>query len=422
MKIIYYNKNIYINSNNISSFNLLLQCLEKLNISKKDIDNYYITSSEGNPLNYSQIIKNDKTYYLKRKLKGASALSKTGNSVPLLMFTAIVFGVVSVIYYWIYLKLIIGNISPDIDAKMKSFAVVNMKKHAAYTQSGGLSASEAKEKACAAQQKTKDFFCKIGCWIKENLQDQNVGKYLCYTRGLDPRFTTKEDEGSIASTLSSVTFFVYIFVMITTLFTNMATKAVCGFPKGKFLLMGIFFILIPIIIAFFSSSLFEGIDKLIKKLGKTPFISNYKLLFSNILLIFVLLCYMISNREGMTGLMWVILIPAIIVFTIFQYPIGGISIDGILSGLSTKISNLIIETTAYSTVPEYVNGIKYSPNRNPIPNSNKNRQDLYKHNIRECFDRFEFIYFILKAGLLGLIGFGFMTIIFGSQISKTCKK
>jgi len=420
MKIIYYNKKIFIDLNNVSAYNVLLKLLETINIPVKNIDNFYLTSLEGHPLKNSHLMNNKKTYYLKRRLVGASSLTKTGNSVPLIIFTGVVFGVVSVIYYWIYLRLILtSGVTKKDRTKLDAFAVTNMRKHAAYPDQLGGNAQEIKNKAVS---KAKNFFSKIGDWFNNTMQDKNVGIYLCYTRGVDPYFTTKEDEGSIASTFSSVLFFIYIFVLVVTIFTNTATKAICGQPSGKFIFMALIFMLIPLIIAFFAPKIADAIDFLLAKTGKPRVMGNFRLLLCNVILIVILTIYMIVNKKGISGNLLIVLLPAIILFALFQFPVGGFSIDKLFSNLSTKVSNFILETTRYNEVPDYPNGEKYSKNKSPLPNSNNNRNKLPMHNIRECFERFEFIYFILKAGLMAFIGFGLITIIYGSQVTKICKK
>jgi len=412
MKIIYFKKNIHIQSNNTSSYNTILQCLQILNIPKTEINNYYLTSLEGHPLQYSTITSTNKTYHLKKRLKG-SALMQAGNSGPLITFTSITFAVISIIYYWIYLNLIIGKVHPAVKARLSAFSVTNMKKHQYKNLTGG----------DPNPSKFKEIMTKIGNWITNTFEDKNVGVYFCYTRGMDPGFAVKEDEGSFSSILSSAIFYIYMFVLIISLFCNIATSASCGNPKKGFMGLAFVFLAIPLIIAIFIPLITSGLDFIMNKFGKPEIFSKFKLLTSNTILLILLIFYMISNRKGISSAMWLLLIPAIIVFGIFQFKFGSYSIDSILSNLSRIISNQIFVTNTYSKVPNYPNGIKsrpYNKNFNPIPNNENERNKLPLHNIRECFDRFEFFFFILKASIFSIIAFGFMSIIFASQVRTAC--
>lgn len=438
MKIIYYNKKIFINKNNISAYNLILNCLEKIKDKPKNIDHYYLTSLEGHPLKYSQIVKQNETYYLKNRLKGSTNLNNPGNSTPLMIFSGIVFAVVSVSYYWIYTKIILGGVNPILQSKLSSFAVTDMKKYKQTKFEGGAVPANTGKKTF--KEKVNCVLCCIGDWIDNNLRDTNVGQYFCYTRGMMPYFTTKDDEGSIASTFSSVLFFLYMFMVIISMFSNMATSAACKNPNPGFIILAMVFLAIPIIIAIFIPNITTALDNLMKKLGRCEVFNKFKLLTANILLLILLFFYMGVNKKGISPALWGMMIPMIIVFTLFHYKIPGadFSIDSLISQISTKISNMIVTTTEYNIVPENPNGIKVSPmnnKANPIPpdysqNEIKNkkipmketREGLYLRNIRECFDRFELFFFIIKSILFTLIGASAMSFVFGSQLRTACKK
>lgn len=424
MKIIYYKKNININENNISAYNLLLKCLVKFN--ENDPDSFYLTNSDGHPLNYSHLTKKNETYYLKRRLKGSSQMQKAGNTGPMFMTAGIFFGITTTIFYYIYLKVILGKIDPLVKAQMNVFAVENMEK---YKQKGGENndnKNEEKSKLSLFKEKIKKVFKIIGDWLNDNLTDQNINQYMCYTRGVYPYFTRKEDEGSIAATISSTLFFIYMMVILLTMFSNGATRLVCGKPNGGFVVMQLIWMFIPIILAFAIPYIVQYLDQFMLKLKKGPIFSKFKLLTSNVILLIFLIIYMGSNKEGISGAFGGIIFVALILFALFD-GIQGVSINKLLSTISAKVSNYMITTTAYSKVPEenMTNLKKASPmdpQYNPIPKNNENKKKLPFKNIRECFPRFELVYNLLKAGILSIIGWMFMAITFQGQMDAACGK
>jgi len=445
MKIIYYKKNFHIHSNNISCFNLLLQCLQHIN-DPNNINNYYLTSSQGHPLKRNHLMSNNETYYLKRRIKGASEMMKAGNTGPLYMTTGIFFGIFSVIVYFFYLKIILSGKADSVDRKIKVFAIEDMKKYQAYPKTGGAIENiqnggqntkeltfleKVKKNFCFFLEKVKKFFCclgdKIGTFICQNLQDKNIGTYLCYIRGTIPSFTFKEDEGSIAATVSSVLFLTYSLVIMSTLFSNSTTapRKVCGSPNGGIVIIQLIFLALPLVLAFFSNTIALKFDELLKKFKKPPVMSNYKLLLCNGLLIFLMFIYMGINNKGISGAFVGVLIPVIILFALFE-GIGGVSINRLLSGISRKISNAIIVTTIYNEVPLSNVGKKkaspFDPKYEPIPKSNENKKKLPFNNVAECFERFELIFGILKAAILAMIGYGFMGCVYPAQYKQACSR
>ena len=134
---------------------------------------------------------------------------------------------------------------------------------------------------------------------------------------------------------------------------------------------------------------------------------------------------MIGNRKGISASLWIAFIPAMLIFAIFKIKIGGHSIDSILSNISKIIANFIFVNGKYSHVPDFPEGIKANPSNkkyNPIPKNPKEIELLPLKNIRECFNRFELIFMIIKANIFYYIGFGIMTLVFASQVRKACPK
>jgi len=424
MKIIYYKKNININSHNISSYHLLLKCLENINESPDNIDNFYLSSLEGHPLKNSSIISNSGTYLLKRRLKGSSEIKRAGNSGPLFLTSGIFFGILTVIFYNIYLKIILGKINDKVQIKVQQFAIENMSKYAAYPQSGGDAETEAKKILNKASSPVKEFFRKICVWIENNLADNNIGQYLCYSRGVIPYFTMREDEGSIAATISSTFFYLYMFIILITMFSNGVTMSMCGVPNKGLVVFQIVLLFVPLVLAFFSGQITDKLDEFMKKLGRVQVFSKFRLLFTNVLLLILLIIYMSVNKGGISGALGGMLIPAIILFALFD-GISGVSINQLLSKISSKISNFVYASTVFSQVPEDFNKKtkKASPTNEkyePIPKSNENKKQLPLKNIAECYPRFGFFFNLLKIIIMSLIGWMFMSVTFAAQIQTAC--
>lgn len=416
MKIIYYNKSIHINQNNISAYHLLLLSLDKLNISNKNIKQFYLTSLEGHPLNPSSITNSKKTYHLKAKLNGSTSIFQKENSKPLISITCWSFAIISIVYYWVYIRVLAVKIHPSVKARLNAFSIINMNKHKELI--GG-------ENNQTFLQKASELLKKIGFWICNNLQDSSLGIYFCYTRGVTPSFATKEDDSSFTSIITSTIFFTYMLIMFVSLFSNIGTYFVCKTPKIGFMMVAVLYLMIPMIIAIFIPKISEILDLIMTKFKLSPIFSNFKIMIANVFLLLFLFIYMIGNRKGISGGLWLALIPAILLFALFKIKIGSFSIDSIISAISKVISNFIFTNGKYSHVPDYPNGIKSRPmnkNFNPIPKDNKEKELLPLKNIRECFDRFEFIFLIIKSYIFYFIAFGIMTFVFANQIRKACPK
>ncbi len=439
MKIIYYNKNIYIKSHNISAYNLLLKCLDKIKESPKNISNYYLTSLEGHPLKYSIPTKNYKTYYLKRKIKGGSKMKRAGNIGPLCVFVGIIYALLSVFYYNLYIKLILGDVNDTVKARLSAFAVENMKKRAAYPQGGGLaypqggglaypqsgglaypqSGGSAKDKLKCVGDQIQCCLCDAGNWINENLQDKNIGQYFCYTRGVIPTFAIRDDEVTPASIISKIIFYLFIFIVFISLVANGITRGdkTCKKPGGGIVILQLILLILPLVIAIFGKQITANLDKLMKALGKCEIFSNFKLLTCNIILLIFMFFYLGVNKKGISGALVGMMFLSIFIFFVFGY-----SLDKVLAAGARKIGNMIVVTTPFNEIPgPPSNKIKKAspmdPRYNPIPpaSNDEGRKKLPFDKVADCIPRYSIIFNILKTIVLTIYGYGVLSIVIPSQ-------
>ena len=125
MKLYFNNKEYFFNNKNISSYHLLLKSLEKIGEKWQNIDNYYITTAEGFPMKPSQVIEENRSYYLKRRVRGSNSLYEKGNSYVITILGSIFFGILSIVYYNFYLRKILIQIPEDIKIQLYTAAAPN---------------------------------------------------------------------------------------------------------------------------------------------------------------------------------------------------------------------------------------------------------------------------------------------------------
>jgi len=332
MKIIHNNKN------NISVYHLLALHIHE------NIDNYYLESSSGKILNNDELVKEGENYVIKEKCRGGTALNQSGNSFIITIGSAIIYGIVTIIYYNSYIQnILLPNSCNEIDLKLPKLQVVeipgapkaknakNDKKLSNIIQNGG---EENNSKMGTFKFLLKEYLERFICNIKDN----------CYEKIETDSFPHRKEtviknvQTSLGSILSFAIFAVFIFMIMAPLFLNSITKISCGKPKVSSIIFAIIFIFIPLVICKLIPKIILLIECTAKKYGKIINIQNYKIAISNTLLLIMLIVYMIISKKGLSKMMYGMFPIALIVFIGIKFiP----TIPEIIHGLSKFISNNI---------------------------------------------------------------------------------
>lgn len=376
MKIIYNNNKIFINKNNISVYHLISLFLDE------NIENYYLQTINGKILEYNEIVDNKEIYYIKRRLIGGNnTLHLIGNSFIITIGSAILYGFITIFYYKFYLNSILDSIIELPKNKTKMTGGENNKNISTTNSNTNFRIL------------IKDYFFKFIF----NIQDDSFIKYKCDLFPEKKETVLGNNQTGIGPILSFALFATFIFMLLIPLFINTATISVCGKPKYSNIIYSIIFIFIPLILALTIPIIFKGIYKIFNYYGKDiSFLTNYKLAFSNIIIISILILYIILNKKGLSGIMIGMFPIVLIIFIVIKYiPF----ISNIFDFFSIFISNIITNTTPV-------------PSRSDNNNSNSPAP--------ECWKRYNFIYSLFEVGITTLIGWVVSTIIYASQINKYC--
>lgn len=406
---------IHNNQNNISVYHFL--CLHI----KENIDDYYLENSSGRILSNEDIVGKGEKYTIREKCKGGSSLNQSGNSFIITIGSAIIYSIITIIYYNYYItNILIGKYcdSPDeislnvnlknisgpfgkkgqipgfpnsknvipikVDKNGKISVNKNIKQSGGEGENSPIPPPPEEEEEGTFRFLMKEYLKRFICQIKDN----------CYETFTSDSFPHKKEklikntQTSLGSILSFAIFAVFIFMLMAPLFLNSATKISCGKPKMSSAIFAIIFILLPIAICKFIPKIILFIECTAKKYGKDINLGDYKIAVSNTLLLILLIVYMIISKGGLSKMMYGMFPIALLVFIGIKFiP----TIPDIIHGLSKWFSNNITNI---------------SP---PVGDVNP-----------EESKRYTFFYTIFEIAIFSLIGWILYTIAFIGQVQEFC--
>ena len=417
---------IHNNQNNISAYHFL-----SLHI-RENIDDHYLENSSGRILSNEDIVEKGEKYTIREKCKGGSSLNQSGNSFVITIGSAIIYSIITIIYYNYYItNILVGKYCdmPDFDmpnvnlkisgpfgkkgqipgfpnsknvipVKIDKNGSISFNKNGSITvnknnkQSGGEgegeniptppSLEEEVEEVGSFKFLMKEYLKRFICHIKDN----------CYETVAIDSFPHKKEkvikntQTSLGSILSFAIFAVFIFMLMAPLFLNSATKIACGKPKMSSTIFAIIFIFLPIAICKFIPKIILFIECTAKKYGKDINLGEYKIAISNTLLLILLIIYMIISKGGLSKMMYGMFPIALLVFIGIKFiP----TIPDIIHGLSKWFSNNITNI---------------SP---PVGDVNP-----------EESKRYTFFYTVFEIAIFSLIGWILYTIAFIGQVQEFC--
>lgn len=375
---------IHNNQNNISAYHFL-----SLHIREK-IEDYYLESS-GRILSNDELVKEGEKYTIREKCRGGSSLDQSGNSFIITMGSAIIYGIVTILYYNYYItNILIGKYCdiPDIDIP-NAFAKRNLAKSGggANGNRNAISASNSAnepEKIGTFKYLMKEYLKRFICHIKDNCYETFMSDSFPYKK----EKLIKNTQTSLGSILSFAIFAVFIFMLMAPLFLNSATKIACGKPKMTSLIFSLIFIFLPLVICKFIPKIILFIENIAKKYGKVLNIQNYKIAISNTLLLILLIVYMIISKKGLSKMMYGMFPIALLIFIGIKFiP----TIPDIIHGLSKWFSNHI------TTISPPVGDDKPEESR-----------------------RYTFFYTVFEIAIFSLIGWILYTIAYIGQVKEYC--
>jgi hypothetical protein len=391
---------IHNNQNNISVYHFL-----SLHI-QENIDDYYLESSSGQILSNEDIVKKDEKYTIKQKCRGGSSLNQSGNSFTITIGSAIIYSIITILYYNYYITNIlfgqycngaeinipnsnIQNISSAFGKKEKITGNLNSNKpnhvNNIKSQSGGELANIPQEEEIGSfKYIMKEYLKRFICHIKDNCYETIITDSFPYKK----EKAIKNTQTSIGSILSFAIFATFIFMLLAPIFLNSATKISCGKPKMSSLIFAIIFILLPIAICKFIPKIILFIECTAKDYGKTINLQDYKISISNTILLILLIVFMIISKKGLSKMMYGMFPIALLVFIGIKFiP----TIPDIIHGLSKFFSNNIT-------------------NISPPVTDNK----------PEEAKRYTFFYTFFEIIFFSLIGWILYTIAFIGQVKEFC--
>ena len=399
---------IHNNQNNISVYHFL-----SLHI-QENIEDYYVESLSGRILSNEDIVKKDEKYIIREKCRGGSSLNQSGNSFTITIGSAIIYSIITILYYNYYITNIlfgqycngaeidipnanIQNISSAFGKKGQIPGFPNSSKpiHVKVNKNGKISVNNSQsggelanipqdEEIGSFKYIMKEYLKRFICQIKDNCYETFVTDSFPHKR----ENVIKNIQTSIGSILSFAIFATFIFMLLAPIFLNSATKISCGKPKMTSLIFAIIFILLPIAICKFIPKIILFIECIAKNYGKNIIIQDYKISISNTILLILLIVFMIISKKGLSKMMYGMFPIALIVFIGIKFiP----TIPDIIHGLSKFFSNNIT-------------------NISPPVTDNK----------PEEAKRYTFFYTFFETIFFSLIGWILYTIAFIGQVKEFC--
>jgi len=400
---------IHNNQNNISVYHFL-----SLHITK-NIEDYYLESSSGKILSNEELVKKGDKYIIREKCRGGSSLNESGNSFTITLGSAIIYSIITILYYNYYITNILfgqycngaeidipnaniqnissafgkkgqipgyPNSSKPIHVQVNKNGRISVNKK---SQSGGILINKSKEEEIGSfKYIMKEYLKRFICHLKDNCYETFVTDSFPHKR----EKVIKNTQTSIGSILSFAIFATFIFMLLAPIFLNSATKISCGNPKMKSVIFAIIFILLPIVICKFIPKIILFIECTAKEYGKNINLQDYKISISNTILLILLIVFMIISKKGLSKMMY------------YMFPIALFLFIGIK--FIPTISNIIHELSKF-----FSNNIT---NISPPVTDNK----------PEEAKRYTFFYTFFEIAIFSLIGWVLYTIAFIGQVKEFC--
>ena len=401
---------IHNNKNNISVYHLL-----SLHI-QENIDDYYLESSSGIILSNEELVKKDEKYIIKKKCRGGSSLNQSGNSFTITIGSAIIYSIVTILYYNYYItNILTGNYCtipdydfPDADLNISgqigkkgqipgypnSSKVIQIKVNkngkisvnnsdSKKIQSGGELVNSPPEEG-TFKYLMKEYLKRFICQIKDNCFETFITDSFPHRK----EKVIKNTQTSLGAILSFAIFATFIFMLLAPIFLNSATRISCGKPKMASVIFAIIFIFLPLAICKFIPKIILLIECTAKKYGKDINLQDYKISISNTILLILLIVFMIISKKGLSKMMYGMFPIALLIFIGIKFiP----TIPDIIHGLSKFFSNNITNI---------------SP-----PVTDKKPEEAKRYN---------FFYTVFEIAIFSLIGWILYTIAFIGQVKEYC--
>ena len=410
----------------ISGFTLKTLIYEKIGI---PITSEGTLKNKGKIINDNDLIDKNKEYEFSLKKLGGSNLSNPENSTPLMIIISLVFGLVSISYFNLYKFL---NLEFNKDGGENIRDMVNQ-----YTknipQIPKFDCNKDADKMVWYQRwlyKFRRFFHCNEKWLKfvkgvkmffyytigvpfismgdRNFQKSNCGSNVLFT--VDTQYYKKTDS-SLANVLTTGLFFVYMYIVFLPMLTNFFTTFYCGSPGYKNFGISFLFFLIPLLLSLFIPYIVKFFNVIVNFF--TSFnLTDYKIAFSNIILLFFGIIFLIFSASSLTPMFYGLIIVVFIIFSFLKFKFNGVGLSGIISNIATFLSNLLfLEDDQYNKVP-------YEDPSNPL----QNKGNASSEPSPECFMRYRVIYDLLESGYTLLFSFILSMFVFYPQINKNCGK
>ena len=397
-------KIIHNNQNNISVYHFLSLHL------RENIDDYYLESSTGKILSNEDIVEKGEKYIIREKCKGGSSLNESGNSFTITIGSAIIYSIITIMYYNYYItNILIGKYCdipdsiPDVDVKNISGPFGKKGQIPGYPnssnsipingknsvnknvkQSGGELVNSPPEEEGTFKFLMKEYLKRFICKIKDNCFETIITDSFPHKK----EKVIKNTQTSLGAILSFAIFAVFMFMLLAPIFLNSATRISCGKPKMASVIFAIIFIFLPLAICKFIPKIILLIECTAKKYGKDINLQDYKISISNTILLILLIVFMIISKKGLSKMMYGMFPIALLIFIGIKFiP----TIPDIIHGLSKFFSNNITNISPQVT------------DKNP-----------------EEAKRYNFFYTVFEIAIFSLIGWILYTIAFIGQVKEYC--
>jgi len=369
-------------------------------------ESYSITDLDGRIYKADgSVIKNNETVILKKKLKGGEDFNPYDTSISNGLMNSITFItlIISGFYYFKYISGLVVQTNAEYLIFQKD---ANIVAYDSKNQNGGENNTQSKPSLF------KEFLISF----KEGLQDSNIKKVNCAFDRLIPDQELNRDYDNYSNwnmIATSGIFMTYLLTVLIALFINQSANRYCGSSRG-IVIMGIIMLLIPLALIYVMPYLVKGLNFVfVKVLRFSSFdISNYKLTFSNIILIAMLIVFCIININVISPMFGMMIPVFMLVFALIDFILKW---TGGLRWLSRILGNLITNTEQIpKDMPDMLELGKIKPSHRIKQNDN--------FPAPECYYRFNIFHSLLYGVIVSLVGRGFFSSVYSANIKYCCGK
>ena len=373
-------------------------------------ESYSITDLDGRIYKADgSVIKNNETIIIKKKLRGGEDFNPYDTIISNGLMNSITFitFIISGFYYFKYISGLVvetnteylifqtdANINADDSKKQKQ------------KQNGGDNNNQSKPSLF------KEFLISF----KEGLQDSKFKKVNCAFDRLFPDQELNRDYENYSNwnmIATSGIFMTYLLTVLIALFINQSANSYCGTSRG-IVIMGIVMLLIPLALIYVMPYIVKGLNFVfVKVLRFSSFdLSNYKLTFSNIILIAMLIVFCVININVISPIFGMMIPVFMLIFALIDFILKW---TGGLRWLSRIFGNLITNT---EQIP------KDNPDMFELGNIKPSHRTKQNENFPapECYYRFNIFHSLLYGVIVSLVGRGFFSSVYSANIKYCCGK